>query len=209
MPDHENKNDDALEKAERHQKRMQKKKQRMDAAIANADKKQGLFIVITGPGKGKSTSAFGMIARALGHNMKVSVGQFVKSRSDTGESAFFKQQEQVDWHTLGDGFTWETQNLQQDIETAQKGWAIVKEMLNDSSIDLVVIDELTYALNYKWLDTDDIINDIQNRPPMQHVVVTGRGAPKSLIEVADTVSEIKNVKHAYNDGIQAQNGIDL
>lgn len=197
------------EKAQRHRSRMQRKKKVIDTAIASADKDQGLLLVLTGNGKGKSSSAFGMVARALGHGMHVGVAQFIKGRNDTGEEFFFRQQPNVVWHVLGEGFTWETQNLERDIETALRGWAVVKEMLNDPSLDLIVLDELTYPLKYGWLELDTVLADLKARPLMQHVVITGRGAPEALCELADTVSDLKDVKHAYRAGVQAQKGIDL
>ena len=198
-----------MDKNKRHKKRMESKKSVIDESISKADKNKGLLLVLTGNGKGKSSSAFGMVARALGHNMKVGVCQFIKSRTDTGEEAFFSAHENCDWHVLGDGFTWDTQDRTQDIETSKKGWAVAQNMLNDSSYDLVVLDELTYLLSYKYLEGEGVLADIQKRPIMQHVVVTGRAATDELVELADTVSEIADVKHAYRDGIQAQKGIDL
>lgn len=197
------------DRAQRHRNRMQRKKEIVDAAIARADQEKGLLLVHTGNGKGKSSSAFGMVARALGHNMHVGVAQFIKGRSDTGEEAFFRRQENVIWHVLGEGFTWDTQNLARDTETAQRGWAIVQDMLRDSTLDLIVLDELTYPIKYGWLDIATVLHDLEHRPPMQHVVVTGRGAPDALCEAADTVTEMRDIKHAYRAGIQAQKGIDL
>ncbi|MCE7913138.1 MAG: cob(I)yrinic acid a,c-diamide adenosyltransferase [Nitrosomonas sp. PRO4] len=197
------------ERAQRHRARMQRKKEVIDAAIARADRKQGLLLILTGNGKGKSSSAFGMIARALGHGMRVGVAQFIKGRSDTGEEAFFRKQNHVVWHVLGEGYTWDTQNLDRDRETAQRGWAIVQEMLHDPSFDLIVLDELTYPLKFGWLDLILVLNDLKNRPPMQHVIITGRGAPKELCDAADTVTEMNDIKHAFRSGIQAQEGIDL
>lgn len=197
------------DRAQRHRNRMQRKKAVIDAAIARADQEKGLLLVHTGNGKGKSSSAFGMVARALGHGMHVAIAQFIKGRSDTGEEAFFRQQENVIWHVLGEGFTWDTQNLERDTETAQRGWAIVQELLRDPTLDLVVLDELTYPIKYGWLDITTVLNDLAHRPPMQHVVVTGRGAPDALCEAADTVTEMRDIKHAYRAGIQAQRGIDL
>lgn len=199
----------ADEKAQRHKSRMQRKKEVIDTGISSADQDKGLLLVLTGNGKGKSSSAFGMVARALGHGMKVGVAQFIKGRTDTGEEAFFSKQDNVVWHVLGEGFTWETQNLARDTETAQRGWAVVKEMLNDASLDLIVLDELTYPITYGWLQLDTILSDLENRPPMQHVVITGRAASKALCDAADTVSELQDVKHAYRAGVQAQKGIDL
>ena len=196
-------------KNDRHEKRMQKKKNVVDAAINKADQDKGLLLVLTGNGKGKSSSAFGMLARALGHGMNCAVAQFVKSRRDTGEEAFFRDKCNVNWHVLGDGFTWETQNREQDIETAQRGWAQAQKMLADPEINLVILDELTYLLKDGYLDMESVLTDIRNRPPMQHVVVTGRGAPEALCEIADTITELGDVKHAFRAGIRAQNGIDL
>lgn len=197
------------ERSDRHRTRMQRKKEVIDAAIARADREQGLLVILTGNGKGKSSSAFGMIARALGHGMHVGVAQFIKGRSDTGEEAFFRKQENVIWHVLGEGFTWDTQNLERDTETARRGWAIVQEMLRDPSFNLIILDELTYPLKFGWLDLTTVLGDLKNRPPMQHVVITGRGAPDALCEAADTVTEMTDIKHAFRAGIQAQKGIDL
>lgn len=197
------------DKAERHAARMTRKKAVIDAAIAKAEKERGVLLVLTGNGKGKSSSAFGMVARALGHGMRVGVAQFIKSRADTGEEAFLGKQVGVEWHVLGEGFTWDTQNLERDIATAKQGWTIAQKMLADPSIQLVVLDELTYLLKYGWLDVATVLTDIAARPSMQHVVVTGRAAPQALLDAADTVSEITDVKHAYRAGVKAQAGIDL
>ena len=200
---------DKSDREERHRTRMQRKKEVVDKAIASADQERGLLLVLTGNGKGKSSSAFGMIARALGHGMTVSVAQFIKGRSDTGEEAFFRQQSNVTWHVLGEGFTWETQNLTRDIETAKRGWAVVKKMLQDPSQQLIVLDEFTYPLKFGWLDVATVLDDIKNRPVMQHVIITGRGAPEVLCDLADTVTVMKDSKHAFHAGITAQKGIDL
>lgn len=197
------------DRAQRYRNRMQRKKEVIDAAIARADRTQGLLVVHTGNGKGKSSAAFGMIARALGHGLRVGVAQFIKGRSDTGEEAFFRNQPQVTWHVLGEGYTWDTQNLERDIATAQRGWAIVQAMLRDPAMELIVLDELTYPLKFGWLDLTMILNDLKNRPAMQHVIVTGRGAPEALCQLADTITEMTDIKHAFRAGIQAQKGIDL
>jgi cob(I)alamin adenosyltransferase len=186
---------------------MAKKKAVIDAAIAAATDERGLLLVITGNGKGKSTAAFGMVARALGHGLKAGVVQFIKSRTDTGEEAFLGRH--AEWHVTGDGFTWDTQNREQDIATAQRGWAIAARMLADASYRLVVLDELTYLLNYGYLDSDVVLDALARRPPMQHVAVTGRAAPDALIELADTVSVIADDKHAFRAGVRAQAGIDF
>lgn len=191
----------------RHAVRMARKKAVVDAAIAAATDERGLLLVVTGNGKGKSTAAFGTVARALGHGMKVGVVQFIKSRTDTGEEAFLGQH--AEWHVTGDGFTWDTQNRAQDIATAERGWAIAARMLADPAYQLVVLDELTYLLSYGYLDSDTVLDALAQRPPMQHVVVTGRAAPDALIELADTVSIIADEKHAFRAGVKAQPGIDL
>jgi len=197
------------DKNTRHAARMARKKALVDAVIAAANDERGLLLVITGNGKGKSTSAFGMVARALGHGMKVGVVQFIKSRTDTGEEAFLGKQPGVEWHVTGDGFTWDTQNREQDIATAERGWAIAARMLADPSYQLVVLDELTYLLSYGYLDADTVLDALAHRPPMQHVIVTGRAASDALIDLADTVSVIADEKHAFRAGVKAQPGIDL
>jgi cob(I)alamin adenosyltransferase len=196
-------------KSARHANRMARKKAVVDAAIATATDERGLLIVITGNGKGKSTSAFGTVARALGHGMKVGVVQFIKSRTDTGEEAFLGKQPGVEWHVTGDGFTWDTQNREQDIATARRGWEIAARMLADASYHLVILDELTYLLSYGYLDADTVLDALAQRPSMQHVIVTGRGASDALIELADTVSVVADEKHAFRAGVKAQPGIDL
>lgn len=204
--------DSAARQAEtdaRHTARMARKKAHIDAAIAAATVERGLLLVLTGNGKGKSSSAFGMVARALGHGLKVGVCQFLKARTDTGEEAFFSQQPGVEWHVLGDGFTWDTQDKQRDIATAERGWAVATQMLADPTFDLVVLDELTYLLSYGYLDTDLVLDALAARPAMQHVVVTGRAALPALRELADTVSDIADEKHAFRAGVAAQKGIDL
>lgn len=199
----------ADERDVRHAERMARKKAVVDAAIGRAQDERGLLLVLTGNGKGKSSSAFGMVARALGHGLKAGVAQFIKSRTDTGEEAFFSRQPNVEWHVLGDGFTWDTQDRRQDIVTAQRGWNVAERMLQDPAFNLVVLDELTYLLSYGYLDADLVLDRLAQRPPMQHVVVTGRAALPALIELADTVSVIEDNKHAFRAGVKAQKGIDL
>lgn len=148
-----------------HKTKMERKKNQIEASMAKATDEKGLLLVITGHGKGKSTSAFGMVARALGHGMKVGVCQFIKSRTDTGEEAFFSAQPNCDWHVLGDGFTWDTQDKTQDIQTAQKGWDVAQQMLNDAAYDLVILDELTYLLSYQYLEKQSVLDALKNRPP--------------------------------------------
>lgn len=197
------------DRALRHRSRMARRKARVDAAIAAADQDRGLLLVLTGPGKGKSSSAFGMVARALGHGLAVQVVQFIKGRSDTGEEAFFRRQPGVAWQVCGEGFTWETQDLRRDIATARAGWEKAKQALADPAVSLVVLDELTYLINYRYLSLDEVLPPIRNRPDMQHVVITGRAAHADLVDLADTVSAIRDEKHAFRAGVRAQVGIDL
>ncbi|OIQ87741.1 Cob(I)yrinic acid a,c-diamide adenosyltransferase [mine drainage metagenome] len=187
---------------------MQRKKTVVDAKIESAQTAKGLLLIHTGNGKGKSTAAFGLLARALGHGMRAAVVQFIKGRSDTGEEAFFRANANLTWHVMGDGFTWETQNAERDLASARKAWELVCSYLQDESINVVILDEFTYALKYGWLTIDEVCAALQTRPVMQHVVITGRGAPEGLIAIADTVSEINLVKHAFKDGVQAMPGIE-
>jgi len=193
----------------RHKAKMQKTKAAVDARIEAADTDTGVLLVITGPGKAKSSSAFGMVARALGHGMKVGVVQFIKGATPTGEERFYRRfPDEVAYHVTGEGFTWETQDRARDVARAEAGWAIARELLRREDIALVVLDELNIVLAKDYLDTATVLADIAARPAMQHVVVTGRGAPQALIELAHTVSEVKVVKHAFKQGIRAQAGIE-
>ena len=198
------------ERDERHQARMLRKKAVMDERIASAPNECRLLLVLTGNGKGKSSSAFGMLARAMGHGMQCGVVQFIKGRNSTGEEIFFRRfPEQVRYHVMGEGFTWETQDRQRDIAAAEAAWEVSREMLRDPSIGLVVLDELNIALKHGYLDLEQVLSDLQARPPMQHVLVTGRGAKPELIDLADTVTEMGVIKHAFQSGIKAQKGIEL
>jgi len=194
---------------ERHRVRMERKKAIIDAKIAAADKKIGIIIVNTGNGKGKSSSAFGMVGRALGHGMKVGVVQFIKGAMSTGDELFLRRfPDDVSFHAMGEGYTWETQNRERDIVKAEAAWEQARRFLSDPAYGLVVLDELNIALKYRYLDVHTVIGDLLDRPEMQHVVVTGRGAPPELIAVADTVSEMTDVKHAFRAGIAAQAGTE-
>ena len=196
--------------SENHTKRMQKHKAIVDAGMARANDEKGLIVVLTGDGKGKSSSGFGMVARALGHGMKVAVVQFIKGSYSTGEEDFFRRfPNEVSYHVMGDGFTWETQNINKDIESAKKAWEQVKLFLADESINMILLDELNIVLRMHYLKTEQVLSDLASRPQMQHVIITGRGAPQLLIDAADTVSEVKEIKHAYKAGIKAQCGIEL
>ncbi len=192
-----------------HEQRMQKKKAVVDGKIAAAQEERGVLVVNTGNGKGKSSAAFGVVARALGHGLQVGVVQFVKGRSDTGEEAFFRRQPGVHWHVGGEGFTWETQDKDRDARAAQAAWDVACAHLSDPAIGLVVLDEMTYAFKYGWLDLDTVIAKLLSRPLMQHVIITGRAAPEALREVADTVSDIGMEKHAFQSGIKAMPGLEF
>jgi cob(I)alamin adenosyltransferase len=194
---------------QRHKARMERKKAVVDQAIARADRDQGVLLVLTGNGKGKSSSAFGMLARALGHGMQVGVVQFIKGSFSTGEEAFFRRFPEVRYHVMGEGFTWETQDRERDLKAAAEAWGRAKQLLADPEVSLVVLDELNIALKYQYVDLDELLEALCNRPDMQHVVVTGRGAPQALIDAADTVTEMQVVKHAFKDGIRAQKGVEL
>jgi cob(I)alamin adenosyltransferase len=199
--------EDALN--QRHRERMERKKAVIDAKIAAADKKIGIIIVNTGNGKGKSSSAFGMAVRALGHGMKVGVVQFIKGAMSTGEEQFLRRfPDEVSFHAMGEGYTWETQDRERDIAKAREAWEQARRFLADPAYGLVVLDELNIALKYRYLDVHDVIADLLERPLMQHVVVTGRAAPPELIDVADTVTEMNVVKHAFKAGIAAQAGTE-
>lgn len=202
-------NEDAA-RNQRHENRMAKKKAIIDEKVAKANIEKGVIVITTGNGKGKSSSGFGMVARSLGHDMKVGIVQFIKGAFSTGEEAFFRRfPNEVDYHVMGDGFTWDTQDREQDIKTASLAWQEAKRMLSDDSCDLILLDELNIVLKYQYIDIDEVINDLQSRPEMQHVVITGRAAKDKLIEIADTVTEMNVVKHAFKDGVKAQKGIEL
>lgn len=194
---------------ERHRDRMARKKAIIDAKIAAADKNIGVLIVNTGNGKGKSSSGFGMAMRAMGHGMKVGVVQFIKGAMSTGEEQFLRRfPEECSFHAMGEGYTWETQDRERDIAKAREAWEQARAFLRDPAYGMVVLDELNIALKYHYLDVHDVIADLLDRPEMQHAVVTGRAAPPELIEVADTVTEMTVVKHAFKAGIAAQPGTE-
>lgn len=197
-------------KQQSHQKKMEKLKDNVDASIAAASTERGVGILLTGNGKGKSSSAFGMVMRALGYDYKVGVVQFIKGQQLSGEELYVRDRcPQVTFHQMGTGFTWDTQDRSGDIAAAKTSWAIAEKMLADDSYHLVVLDELTYMLSFKYLDEEMVLNALQNRPENQSVVVTGRGGGSALADWADTVSEIKDVKHAYNSGVMARKGVDF
>ncbi len=197
------------DKAERHNERMARKKAVVDEKIRQASEERGVLIVNTGNGKGKSSAAFGVVARALGHGMRVGIVQFIKGRDTTGEEAFFRRFPEVEFHVTGDGFTWDTQNRAQDEATARKGWEIAMSMLQNPDINLVVLDEFNIVLKYHYLPLEEVVVALRQRPAMQHVIITGRGAPEGLVELADTVTEMRMEKHAFKAGVKAQPGIEF
>ncbi|EGU30356.1 cob(I)yrinic acid a,c-diamide adenosyltransferase [Vibrio scophthalmi] len=194
-------------KQARHKARQQKVKQEVDARVAAATEEKGLLLIITGNGKGKSTSGFGTIARAVGHGLNCAVAQFIKGTWDNGERNLLEKLG-VEFQVMATGFTWETQNKQADIDAAQVVWQECKRMLQDEHLDVILFDELTYMVSYGYVELDEVIEALNNRPKMQSVIITGRGAHRSLIEMADTVSEVKNVKHAFESGVKALKGVD-
>lgn len=199
----------AAELNERHRIRMARKKAIIDQKIGAAQREIGLIIVNTGNGKGKSSSGFGMVMRAMGHGMKVAVVQFIKGAMSTGEEKFLRRfPDEVSFHATGEGYTWETQDRERDVRAAQHAWKLAKVFLSDPSIGLILFDELNIALKYRYLELDTVIADLLERPAMQHVVITGRGAPEELIAIADTVTEMAMVKHAFKAGIAAQAGTE-
>ena len=193
---------------DRHHDRMQRKKAVVDQRIAEAKTRKGVLLVNTGIGKGKSSAAFGVVARALGSGMNVAVIQFVKNRSDTGEEAFFRRCSDVRWHVMGEGFTWETQDGARDAAAAQAAWKLACGYLTNPEFGLVVLDEFTYALKYGWLETAPVLAALAARPAMQHVIITGRAAPDALVEAADTVTDMTLVKHAFKAGVKAMPGLE-
>lgn len=192
-----------------HTAKMKKIKAAMDKRIAEANVERGVVVLITGNGKGKSSSGFGMVVRALGHGFKAGVVQFIKQANSCGEQLYLASREpNLKQYAMDTGFTWDTQDKKADIAAAKKTWAEAEKMLKDPQLSLVLLDELTYMISYGYLDEKKIIKAIKNRPEMQHVVITGRGASEGLIELADTVSEIQEIKHAFKAGVKAQKGVE-
>jgi len=196
------------ERAARHKKAMQRKKEHVDSRIAKATVDKGLLLVLTGNGKGKSSSGFGMIARSVGHGLRCGVVQFIKGTWECGEHLLFKDHPLVEFHVMATGFTWETQDRDADIAAAEATWQQAERLLRDERVDVVLLDELTYMLTYGYLDKQRVLDCLAARPPHQHVIITGRNASRELTDLADTVSEIQDTKHAFNAGIKVQKGID-
>ena len=192
-----------------YKKRMQRKKEHIDSRIEEANIDKGIVVLLTGNGKGKSSSAMGMICRALGYEMKVALVRFLKGEQQTGEDLFLDNNPNVVSAHMESGFTWNTQDQELDKKRANETWLEAEKFLANPLIDLVVLDEITYMINYNYLDEKLILNALANRPVDQHVVITGRAASEGIIEVSDTVSEVKDIKHAFRANIRAQKGIDL
>ncbi|CCF20839.1 Cob(I)yrinic acid a,c-diamide adenosyltransferase [Pseudorhizobium banfieldiae] len=200
--------DDAT--VERHRAKMANRKAVQDAEVAEKTLEKGLLMVHTGPGKGKSTAAFGLALRMLGNNRRVGIVQFIKGAWSTGEQpAFAAFGDRVVWHTMGEGFTWETQDLKRDIAAAERAWDKVRELMADNSIGLLVLDELNIALRYEYLDLEKVVAELTARRPDLHVVVTGRNAKPLLMDAADLVTEMTLVKHHFKAGVKAQAGIEF
>lgn len=197
----------AQNKEIRHKERQQKVKEKVDAKIEAAKEEKGLILVITGNGKGKSTSGFGTVARAVGHGLHCSVAQFIKGTWDNGEKNLLEKLG-VKFEVMATGFTWETQNKAHDTQAAQLVWQECKKMLKDESLDVILFDEITYMVNYGYIELDEVLDALQHRPRMQSVIITGRAAHRSLVDIADTVSEVKNIKHAFESGVKALKGVD-
>ena len=192
-----------------YKKRMQRKKAYIDSRIEAANIDKGIIVLLTGNGKGKSSSAMGMICRSLGYDMKVGIVRFLKGEQATGEDIFLDNHKNVSTVIMESGFTWDTQDQELDKRKAVEAWIKAEKFLSNPDFNLVVLDEITYMINYKYLEEKSILKALTNRPINQHVVITGRAASKNLIETADTVSEIQDIKHAFRANIKAQKGLDL
>ncbi len=192
---------------ERHQQRQQRLKEKVDARIAGAREERGIVIVFTGNGKGKTTAGFGTVTRAVGHGMRAGVIQFIKGQWPNGERNLLEAHG-VEFQVMATGFTWNTQNRVTDRAAAQEVWQHGLRMLADETLDVVLLDELTYMVTYDYIDLSEVIEALQRRPPNQTVIITGRACHRELLDLADTVSELRPVKHAFDAGIKAQQGID-
>ena len=192
-----------------YKKRMQRKKEYIDSRIHEANIDKGIIVLLTGNGKGKSSSAMGMICRALGYDMKVALVRYLKGDQQTGEDLFLENHPNIISAHMESGFTWDTQDKEQDKIKATATWNEAKQFLSNPKIAVVVLDEITYMINYKYLEESDVLEALINRPKDQHVVITGRAASQGLIDISDTVSEVEDIKHAFRANIRAQKGIDL
>lgn len=191
-----------------HKIRMTGKKAVMDKKIAAATQQRGVLILLKGNGKGKSSSAFGTMARATGHGQQCAVVQFIKGRSETGEYKFFRDHPLIDWHIMGHGFTWETRDKQQDIAAAQKAWTVAAKLLRDDRYQMLVFDEMSYLFKYRYLDVEPVVAALKTRPQHQNVIITGRTMATPLQNIADTISVIQDERHAFRLGVRAQKGVE-
>ena len=196
-------------KACSHQARMAARKVVMDKKIAKATEERGVLILLKGNGKGKSSSAFGTMARSAGHGQRCGVIQFSKGRMETGEYKFFRDHALIDWKVMGHGFTWETQSKERDIEAAQQAWSAAEQMLQDDRYQILVFDEMSYMFKYGYLDVEPVIEALKNRPKMQNVIITGRTMALPLQDIADTISVVQDERHAFRLGVKAQPGIEF
>lgn len=197
-------------RADKHKRLMRKQKAAVDASISRADREQSLIVLLTGDGKGKTTSGFGMIMRALGYDQRVAIVQFIKGTQASGEELFMQKRfPDVPLIQMGTGFTWETQNFEGDRGAARRTWAEAGKLLQDPELDLLLLDELTYMLAYRYLEEEEVLDALRGRSRQLSVVITGRGGGSALKALADTVSEVKNVRHAYEAGIRAKAGVDF
>lgn len=198
-----------MSEEEKHQQKMAKKKAMIDAKIAAAQEERGILILLKGNGKGKSSSALGTMARSLGYGKKCAVIQFIKGQNETGEQRFFQDHPLVDWHVMGHGFTWETQDKKQDIAAAQKAWLLAEKLLQDDTYDFLLFDEMSYMFKYGYLDVEPVVKALQARPKMQNVMITGRTMATPLQDIADTISTVQEDRHAFHQGVKAQEGIEF
>ncbi|WP_439134348.1 cob(I)yrinic acid a,c-diamide adenosyltransferase [Pseudomaricurvus sp.] len=200
--------DISKESQEAHQKRMATRKAVVDKRIAKATEERGVLILLKGNGKGKSSSAFGTMARSVGHGQKAGVVQFIKGRLQTGEFKLFHDHPQIDWHVMGHGFTWETQDKAKDIEAAQQAWSVAEKLLQDDSYNILIFDEMSYMFKYGYLDVEPVVAALKARPKNQNVIITGRTMATPLQDIADTISVIQDERHAFRLGVKAQEGIE-
>lgn len=192
-----------------HRENMEKLKSSVREEVSKAKEDKGLILCLSGDGKGKSSSGFGMVLRCLGHKMRPAVAQFIKGDWDTGEKKFFESHLGSDYICMGGGFTWESQNREADVERTREAWAQAKSFLQDDKIDLVLLDEINVVMAFDYLPVNDVIEALKAKPENQHVVLTGRGAPEGILNLADTVSFVESPKHAFEQGIRAQKGVEL
>ncbi len=195
--------------AEEHKARMQAQQQEMRRRVAEAKIRRGVIIYLYGNGKGKSSSAFGTLARSLGHGKRGAIIQFIKGKWKTGEQQFFQGREDIEYHVMGTGFTWDTQDRDKDMAAAEEVWEKAIPILADPTFDIVLFDEITYMFKYEYLSVEKVVGALRARPERQNVILTGRDPIPEILAIADTISEVKEIKHAFNQGVKAQKGIEF